>query len=324
MSPPSEGCRTVLGMTSLVTPADFEARLAQTLEGSDAVGGPFMDTMLWTLGRESGLILAGARAALMQLAHPFIAEAVAEHSIIRADVQARFRRTLSIVYRLSFASSGDVEETARRLYHLHGRITGVIGESVGPFRAGTPYAANVADALFWVAATLWDTSVLFHEQCVGTLTYSEKARYYAQARRFCGLFGIPDAAMPQTWTAFEAYMRAQSARLAVGETARTLGRLVLTAQRPAAEPIYAWARVFTAGLLPPKLRAGFALPFGPREQAAHRASIFAIRHGLRALPRGLRYTPAWHRARARLGQGRDVGRASAMLRQGALWLTARA
>ena len=311
-------------MATLVTPADFEARLAQTLAGSDAVGGPFQDTMLWTVGRESALILAGARAALMQLAHPFIAEAVAEHSIIRADVQARFRRTLSTVYRLTFASSADVEETARRLYHLHGRVTGVIGEAVGPFAQGTPYAANVADALFWVAATLWDTSMLFHEQCVGTLTYPEKARYYAQARRFCGLFGVPDAAMPRTWTDFEDYMRRQTARLAVGETARSLGALVLTPQRPAAAPIYGWARVFTAGLLSPRLRAGFGLPFGPRERAIHAASIQAIRQGLRVLPDGLRYTPAWQRAQVRLGRRRATGSASVWVRRGALWLTARA
>lgn len=311
-------------MACMVTFADFETRLAQTLAGSDALGGPFKDTMLWTLGRESGLILAGGRAALMQLAHPFIAEAVGEHSIIRADVQARFRRTLSMVYRLSFDTTGDVEATARRLYHLHARITGVIGESVGAYPRGTRYSANVADALFWVAATLWDTSMLFHEQCVQTLTYAEKARYYAQTRRFCGLFGIPDAAMPATWTEFEAYMRAQTARLAVGETARSLGQLVLTAQRSAAEPVYAWARIFTAGLLPPKLRAGFALPYSTREQAIYAASIYAIRHGLRVLPAGLRYAPAWHRAQTRLGRRPKVGPASTWLRQGALWLTARA
>ncbi|MGK0361660.1 MAG: hypothetical protein ACI9U2_003978 [Bradymonadia bacterium] len=311
-------------MTALVTPADFETRLAETLADSPVVGGPFMDTMLWTVGRESALILAGGRAALMQLAHPYIADAVGEHSTIRANVQKRFRRTLSIVYRLTFDARDDVEETARRLYRLHARITGVLSESVGPFAQGTRYSANVSDALFWVAATLWDTSIVFHEQCVGTLTYSQKAAYYTQARRFCGLFGIPDAAMPRTWNGFEAYMRAQTARLAVGETARSLGQLVLTAQRPTAEPAYAWARIFTAGLLAPRLRAGFALPFGPREQAIHAASIHAIRYGLRTLPNTLRYTPAWHRAQARLGRRRGVGRASALVRQGALWLTARA
>jgi uncharacterized protein (DUF2236 family) len=304
--------------------SQFESRLQDALAGSDPQGGPFLDSMMWVLGRESGLILAGARAALMQLAHPFIAEAVAEHSIIRADVQARFRRTLGMVYRLTFEPTDDVRQTARRLHHLHAQITGVLGESVGERRAGTPYAANVGEALFWVAATLWDTSMLFHEQCVGTLTHAERERYYADTRRFCALFGIPEAVMPRGWTEFEAYLRAQQQTLAVGETARFLGDLVLSPQRSAARPVYAWARIFTAGLLSPRLRAGFGLPFGPREEVVYQASIVAIRNGLRCLPSGLRHAPAWHRAQARLGRRRGMGTTSRWLREGALWLTARA
>lgn len=311
-------------MLAIVQPAEFDARLTQALADRDPDGGPFLDSMLWTLGRESGLILAGARAALMQLAHPFIAEAVAEHSVIRADVQARFRRTLGMVYRLTFEPTAEVERTARRLYHLHAQITGVLGEAVGDRPAGAPYAANVGEALFWVAATLWDTSVRFFELCVRTLTHAEREGYYADARRFCALFGIPEAVMPRDWTAFEAYMRAQQHQLAVGETARHLGALVLSPQRQAARPVYAWARVFTAGLLSPRLRAGFGLPFGPREQAGFNASIALIRAGLRGLPPGLRYAPAWHRAQARLGRTRGLHATSRWLRNGALWLTARA
>lgn len=311
-------------MTNVIHTTDFEMRLRDALAGSDPEGGPFLDSMLWTLGRESGLILAGARAALMQLAHPFIAEAVAEHSVIRADVQARFRRTLGWVYRLTFEPTHDVRQAARRLHHLHAQITGVLGESVAGRPAGTPYAANVGEALFWVAATLWDTSMRFHEQCVGTLIHAERERYYADTRRFCALFGIPDAVMPRDWTEFEAYMRAQHDRLAVGETARMLGGLVLSPQRPAAQPVYAWARIFTAGLLSPRLRAGFGLPYGVREEMLFNASITAIRNGLRCLPMGLRYAPAWHRAQARLGRRKGMGMTSRWLRQGALWLTARA
>lgn len=307
----------------LVSPADFDARLQETLAGSHPVGGPFIDSMMWTVGRESALLFAGARAALMQLAHPYIAEAVAEHSVIRSDVQARFQRTLSVVYRLTFSPTAEVERTARQLFALHGRIVGHIGERVGRYETGHRYAANTAEALFWVAATLWDTSILFYEACVRPLSYAEKAQYYADTRRFCGLFGIPDAVMPPTWSAFEQYVRLQLAQLAVGETARMLGELVLTPQRPAAAPLYRWARIFTAGLLPPRLRAAFALPFGPLEEAAFNMSLGMMRRGLRLLPTGLRYTPAWQRSQQRLGR-RSASLAAPMIKRGALWLTARA
>lgn len=313
--------RYTLGV--LVSRDDFEARLAATLRTSHPVGGPFLDSMLWTVGAESGLILAGARAALMQLAHPFIAEAVAEHSVLRADVQARFQRTLSLVYRLTFAPTAEVERAARGLFALHGRITGVVTDRAGRYEVGHRYAANTDAALFWVAATLWDTSVLFYERCVRPLSLAEKDAYYSATRRFCGLFGIPEAVMPADWTAFQAYVAAQLRTLAVGETARTVATLVLSPQRPAAAPLYRWARIFTAGLLPPRLRAAFALPYGPREEAAFEASLVLLRGGLRLLPADLRYAPAWHRCQQRLGR-RSASPLAPLVKKGALWLTARA
>ena len=73
----------------------------------------------------------------------------------------------------------------------------------------------------------------------------------------------------------------------------------------------AWIEIFTAGLLPAKLRTQFGLRWGPLERVLFRRSIPVLRAARRASPKRLRYYPAYIEATRRLDghQGPDrIGR----------------
>ena len=141
-----------------VTRADLEAHLA-TLAASvrDPRAGLFgPDSAMWKVARESILFLGGGRAALLQLAHPWVATAVEQHSASEADLAGRFKRTFEHVFAMSFGDLDQALTAARRVHALHDTVEGALGESLGPWRAGDHYEAKDVYALLGVLATLVD------------------------------------------------------------------------------------------------------------------------------------------------------------------------
>src|SRR5208282_1576948 len=114
----------------------------------------------WKINREAGLFLAAGRATLLQLAHPWVAAAIAEHSRTLHDPIGRFHQTFRIMFTVSFGSVEQAKAAARHLHLRHQGIHGTMPETVGAFAAGSPYEANELHALCWVYATLIDSSVM--------------------------------------------------------------------------------------------------------------------------------------------------------------------
>ena len=52
----------------------------------------------WRVQREAVILLGGRRALLMQIAHPAVAAAVAEHSDFKQDPFGRLRRTIEPMF----------------------------------------------------------------------------------------------------------------------------------------------------------------------------------------------------------------------------------
>jgi uncharacterized protein (DUF2236 family) len=287
-----------------VTRSDLERRIdevrARVRDPRAGLYGP--GSMSWRINREGIVMLGGGRAALLQLAHPYVAHAVDQHSHTKTDPIGRFRRTFMNVFAIVFGDLDHAIESARRVHRIHTGIKGPIREDVGAFAEGHRYHANDPSALFWVQATLVDTAVMLYELGVRPLSLEEKQRYYDESRLFAGLFGIPDDAMPRDWRAFESYMRETMASdtITVGRPALELRRFLLQPPRPAAAPLVAWYSIFTAGLLPPRLRDQLELPFGAREKLIFDRSLPLLRAGYRATPRRFRYFPDYVEARRRL------------------------
>ncbi|MFW6027287.1 MAG: oxygenase MpaB family protein [bacterium] len=284
----------------------FEAALARAQGGAPAdpqqgLFGP--DTVYWRVTREAALFLGAGRATLLQLAHPFVAQAVADHSTTKQDPFGRFHRTFSQVYAMTFGTREQALAAAGQVRRIHDHITGRLDEAAGPFPAGTSYIANDAQALMWVWSTLSETSVLVYETVVGPLGRKEREEYYAASRRFALLFGVPEQNLPEDWRAFRAWCREmqESSVITVTGAARELAYFVLHETRLGPlKGVPRWYLALTASMLPAHLRPRFGLDWNRREKARAGRAIRNLRRFYRFAPPRLRYVAPWWEARARL------------------------
>ncbi len=287
-----------------VTRADLEQFIdlvrAEVHDPGAGIYGP--GSQSWEISKEAILFVGGGKAALLQLAHPFVAHAVDQHSQTRTDPLGRFQRTFDNVYAMVFGSLDDATRASRRVHAIHTRITGAITERVGAFADGTRYEANDEDALLWVHATLIHTAVEVYDLIVHRLSHEEKERYYQESKRFARLFGIPDSVLPPDWDAFDAYYQRMldSDVIVVGRPAKELAGFLFSTPAPAAAPLFRWLELMTAGLLPPRLRREFGFEYGAASQAVFTASVATLHALYPRLPPRLRYVPAYVKARRRL------------------------
>ena len=283
--------------------ADLEASLDELKRGvrdpRAGILGP--ESMAWSIARESILIAGGGRAALLQLAHPFVAHGVANHSVALTDQRGRFQRTFANVFAMVFGDLDRALTSARRVYGTHERVRGTMNEASGAFATGHTYDANHEEALFWVHATLVDSALQVFDMQVRPLGYDERDAYYQDLKRVARLFGITDRVMPKTWRDFELYFdKMVNEVLAVGTPARQIANAILTAPNIALEPAFTLLRNVTAGLLPEKTRTQFGLKFGQKEQLLFRATLNTERIVYAFLPPSLRYFPAYQTAMQRV------------------------
>jgi uncharacterized protein (DUF2236 family) len=287
-----------------VSTADLEARLARiAAQTADPVAGLFgPQSAMWSVNRHACMFLGGGRAALLQIAHPQVAQAISHHSRTREDPYGRFQRTFRQVFPMVWGSLDEALAAARAVHRMHLTIHGRFVEDVGTHRSGDRYDANDRAALLWVHATLWESSIAMHETLLGPLAPELKERYYRETTRFAALFGLEPRELPADWNAFLEYNHRmwESSDLAVGAVGREIAGYLFTPSDPVLEPPARWLQTLTAGLLPPPVRELFGLAFGAREQRSFQRSIAALRSWLPRLPARLRYVPPWFEAQRRI------------------------
>ena len=292
-----------------VTEADLERELALVRAAAEGRrGGVFgPGSMVWRIDREAAIFLAAGRALLLQLAHPWVAAAIAQHSRSLADPIGRFHRTFGVVFTMVFGTTDEAIAAARRLYHRHAAISGYLAESAGAFPVGTAYKADDVAALRWVFATLVDSAVAAFELVNPPLSPTEREGYYRECRLFAAFFGIPQSALPQSWPAFSDYVEETvgSHTLAVTSAAREIAQALFEgAGTRLRSP--GWYRALTTSLLPDRLRDDFGLRYGPSEQRAVRRALALLRFLYPRISDQLRYVAPYHEAGARLA-GRRPG-----------------
>jgi uncharacterized protein (DUF2236 family) len=286
----------------VITEETLEIRLAALAAGApgerEGVFGPH--SMRWRVDREGALFLGAGRALLLQLAHPWVAAAVARHSRALDDPIARFHGTFATVFAMVFGRLSEALAAARDLHRRHARIRGHLGERVAIYPASAPYAANDRAALKWVHATLVETALKAYG-LVRPLKSEERDGYYAESRLFAGFFGLGPDEMPPDFNAFSAYCDAmvKSDMLAVGPQARKVAiHLLGGANRWIAVP--PWYRALTAELLPLPLAEAYGLSFGARERLLSTRALDFIGRIYPRLPERLRFVGPYHEARERL------------------------
>jgi uncharacterized protein (DUF2236 family) len=154
---------------------------------------------------------------------------------------------------------------------------------------------------------LIESAVLAYECALGPIAADEREQYYAESRILAGLFGIPPAALPETWEAFIAYNQQMHASQALGVSvgARAIAQSLLAGAGSWIHPPF-WYRALTTAWMPERFREEFGLKFGLAEQRASEKAKRRIPAIYRRLPRAIRFTGPWQEAQARLA-GRRIG-----------------
>jgi uncharacterized protein (DUF2236 family) len=288
---------------AVVSRNDSEALLATieraTLDRRAGVFGP--GSMSWRINREAALFLGAGRAALLQLAHPWVATALEQHSTVMSRPIARFHNTFRIVFAMIFGSLDQALGASRHLYALHTRIRGEMPEDIAAYRRGSHYEANEIAALRWVYATLVESAVLAHECVMPALTPRELADYYAESKTLAALFGLPASALPGGWPAFLAWCREMegSNALGVSATARTMAHNLLAGAGSWIKPPH-WYRALTTEWLPERFRSEFQLDFGSADSRTAERAKRRLPQLYRRLPPVVRFIGPWHEASDRL------------------------
>jgi len=293
---------------SLVSPQDLEALLASVASRSgDSRSGLFgPESISWRIDRESALFLGAGRAALLQLAHPWVAAALVDHSNLLKDPIARFHNTFRVVFTMIFGTREQAFRSSRRLYALHARIRGELPEGVGRYPRNSHYEANEISALRWVFATLVESGLIAYECVLPPLTADEREQYYAESKTTAALFGIPERALPSDWTAFTAYCEemVRSDALGVSDQARVLGQNLLRGAGSRVRPPH-WYRALTLWWMPSRLRNEFGFDLNDSDRRAAERALRWLPKAYRRLPRALRFVGPYREAECRLG-GRAI------------------
>ena len=297
--------------------AEFERALARLQADpalpADPVAGFFgPGSALWQINSEAAIFLGAGRALLLQLAHPWVAAAVAEHGQALRDPIGRFHRTFETMFTLVFGTRDQALAKARALHARHAGIQGTLP-------GGTAYRANQIAALRFVWASLADTGLLVEERLGGPLPAARLADYWRDSRRLAGLFGLGADAVPGDGPRFELYWQDALAGdlLHVTPPAREIAAALMdgAGRRWLAWP--GWYRTLTALLLPERLATGFGLARGPAEQAKAAAAWRRAAWVRRRLPDLLRQVAPRQEADARL-RGRPPGPAVQLLNR--VWI----
>jgi uncharacterized protein (DUF2236 family) len=255
----------------------------------------------WVINRESALFLCAGRAALLQLAHPWVATALEQHSTLMDQPIARFHSTFRIVFTMIFGSLTQATRAARHLYELHTHIQGNMPEDVARWPRGSHYQANEVGALRWVFATLIESAILAYETVLPSPAPEMLDAYYADSVKLAGLFGLSPEALPPDWQNFLSYCREmeRSDELGVSDAARRMAHNLLRGAGSWIKPPQ-WYCALTTAWLPQRFRTEFHLPFGPDEEHAVSQARTRLPRFYRLLPQSIRFVGPWHDAQDRL------------------------
>jgi uncharacterized protein (DUF2236 family) len=248
----------------------------------------------WRVHQETTVLFGGARALLMQAAHPLVIAGARATGFYQRNPWKRLERTLQLAYTITFGTRDEAAAAAEAINDVHRRVRGI--DEV----TGRPYDAFDPDLLLWVHACLVDSALLFEELTVGALTTREREQFHHEQMIAAEMLGLPRDRVPPTVPALRAYidMMVESGELLVGESAQQVAATIV---HPPAEaewkPILKAISFWAFGTLPPRLRAAYGVRWTPAHELGLRASLRFLKTVRPGIPRRYRVIqPAAHAA----------------------------
>jgi uncharacterized protein (DUF2236 family) len=256
------------------------------------------DSVSWRVHREVTVLFGGARALLMQAAHPLVIAGARESGFYQRDPWKRLQRTLMLTYALTFGTREEAEHAAARINAVHRSVHGI--DEV----TGQPYDAFDPDLLLWVHACLVDSALLFERRTVGRLDDAGRQRFHEEQMVAAELLELPRDRIPPTVPELEEYIDdvVTSGDLLITQAARDVARM-FRAPPPGAEwrPVLRAVAWWAFGSLPRELQRGYGVRWNPAKEAAMRANLRAVRLLRPAIPPRFRYIQPAHQAARRVG-----------------------
>lgn len=254
------------------------------------------DSVSWRVHREVTVLFGGARAVLMQAAHPLVIAGARATGFYERNPWKRLQRTLILTYALTFGTKAEAHAAADRINEIHARIRGV--DEV----TGLPYDALDPELLLYVHACLVDSALLFEELTVGELDDAGRQRFHEEQMLAAEMVRVPRETIPKTVPELRAYLQDvyDSGTLRVTDSARTVAELFTHPPREAEwRPILTGVSRLAFATLSPELRAMYGVRVGAPKRLAMRATFAAARALRPLLPPRYRYIAPYQEWRLR-------------------------
>jgi uncharacterized protein (DUF2236 family) len=258
------------------------------------------ESMIRVVNRERVVAMSGGRALLMQAAHPLAVIGLVGHTDSLGDPFPRLIRTAQVMNEITFGTKARADELTKMARSMHKRVSGQLPSDVGPYKKGTPYAADDPGLLLWVLFSLVDSGLVAYQTYVRQLSDEERQSYWDDYKKVGKLFGLKASEMPRTFDDLMAYKREmlEGDYLYVNEWARERAtEIVFNPPFPLYfRPLVETVNFVTIALLPRQIRKQYNFaPLPPplvRKAMVAAGAEYARRAVVPLLPESFRYVPA--------------------------------
>ena len=258
--------------------------------------------IFWQVSGESVLLLGGGAALLMQLAHPKIAAAIADHSDFREHPIQRLYRTVNTMQELIYGDQDTSLAATERVNHIHAGVYGSMREGTSFYPVGTHYSAANPELVLWVYATLIATTLKTYSIFVRRLAPEEERAFYLESRIIAELFGAHDTLIPRDLTTFQDYFSDMLSGpvLEITPTARGLAEDIIHPPiRGFPATLGDVISVPALALLPGQLRRRYGFKWDYKRKLAWSIARRSIRRALPFLPKIARLNKSARKAQQR-------------------------
>ena len=254
--------------------------------GSTDLGYFGPDSVSWKVHREVTVLFGGARALLMQAAHPLVIAGARESRFYERNPWRRLERTLLLTYTITFGTKAEAKAAADAINEVHSRVKGI--DEV----TGRPYDALDPQLLTYVHASLVESALLFERLTVGSLDDEGRQRFHEEQMLAAEMLLVPREAIPRTVPELRAYLREIEASgiLRVTDAAERVAALFDDPPREAEwRPVLTLVSRLAFGTLPPAVRTMYGIELTVARRAAMRVAFPAMRAVRPLLPPKFRY-----------------------------------
>ncbi len=262
------------------------------------------ESMTWKMYREPCILLGSSRALLLQIAHPAIADGVKNYSNFQKEMVGRAHRTFTSMIRIWFGDKKTAINSAKRLYNIHSMIRGTAVWEIEDETIYRPYCAADSDLLFWVLATITDTTLVVTEKIIGPMSFKEKNQFYEESKITAQLMGISLEDYPKDLEGF--YQRYNSMlsdqTLLVGKTANEIFSAIFNIPYP----LRKFLKLIAGGFLPAKIANQFGLPLNKNSKQIFNFIIALSKWNYKLMPAFIRYASPFHQANYRISKANGI------------------